>query len=37
MTSEGYALTDAHRQTTTGTLASDGEAQRRTSPLQVVR
>jgi hypothetical protein len=36
MTSEGYALTNAHHQTATRTLASDGAAQRRPAPLQVV-
>jgi hypothetical protein len=37
MTSEGYTLADGHDQTATGTLASDGEAQKPPAALQVVR
>jgi hypothetical protein len=37
MTSAGYALINGHHQTATRTLASDGTAQGRPAPLQVVR
>jgi hypothetical protein len=37
MTSEGCALTDGHNPTASKALAMDGEAQRRPSPLQIIR